>query len=66
MPTRAGDFVVRGVERVRVVGIILRVWRWLEVVEECEQAVGRAVAAWACAGLLDAGEGLFLDGHVGV
>src|SRR5215813_1163773 len=49
-----------------VVGITLRVRRWLEVVEEREQAVGRPVAARACAGLRDAGEGLFLDGHVGV
>ena len=35
-------------------------WRWSEVVEERHEGVGRAVASRAGAGLLDAGEGLFL------
>jgi group II intron reverse transcriptase/maturase len=47
-------------------GITRRVLAWLEVVEEREQAVRRTVAPWAGAGLLDPGEGLLLDGHVGV
>jgi hypothetical protein len=46
-------------------GITRRVLAWLEVVEEREKAVRRPVAPRAGAGLLDPGEGLLLDGHVG-
>ena len=66
MPTRVPDALVSGWLAGSGVGITRRVWRWLEVVEEREQGVGRPVAAGAGARLLDAGEGLFLDGHVGV
>ena len=38
----------------------------LEVFEECEQGVRRLVSAGAGAGLVNAGEGLFFDAHVGV
>lgn len=47
-----------------LVGII----RWVgsESFEEREQLVGRMASAGAGVDRLDAGEGLFLDGHVGV
>ena len=37
-----------------------------EVVEEGQEGVGGAVASGGCAGWCGAGEGAFLDGHVGV
>jgi hypothetical protein len=49
-----------------VVGIIRRLRVGLEVVEEGEEGVGGLVSAGVGVAWLDPGEGLFLDGQVGV